>query len=135
MDMIQANAFNTINVLDRAADAASLRNTAISNNIANVDTPGYKRQDVDFESILQREYKGYSSKSGGVRKRISRINDNLDSLDAGIYTDSVGYSYRIDENNVDIDTENAELAANTEKYNGLIDAITGGFRSLSKVMK
>lgn len=133
--MFQADAFNTINVLDRAADAASLRNTAIANNIANGDTPGYKRQDVDFESILQREYRSYSSKSGSVRKRISRINDNLESLDAGVYTDSVGYSYRIDENNVDIDTENAELAANTEKYNGLIDAITGGFKSLSKVMK
>ena len=133
--MFRADAFNTINVLDRAADAASLRNTAIANNIANVDTPGYKRQDVDFESILQREYRSYISKSGSVRKRISRINDNLDGLDAGVYTDSVGYSYRIDENNVDIDTENAELAANTEKYNGLIDAITGGFKSLSKVMK
>ena len=133
--MFRAVAFITINVLDRAADAASLRNTAIANNIANVDTPGYKRQDVDFESILQREYRSYSSKSGSVRKRISRINDNLDGLDAGVYTDSVGYSYRIDENNVDIDTENAELAANTEKYNGLIDAITGGFKSLSKVMK
>ena len=133
--MFQTNAFNTINVLDKAADAASLRNTAIANNLANVDTPGYKRQDVDFERVLQREYKSYSSKSGGVRKRISRINDNLNSLDTGVYSDSVGYSYRIDENNVDTDTENAELAANTEKYNGLIDAITGGFKSLSKVMK
>lgn len=133
--MFGSDAFNTINVLDKAADAAALRNTAISNNIANVDTPGYKRQDVDFESILQREYGNYSSKSGGVRKKISRLNDNLGSLEAGVYTDSVGYSYRIDENNVDIDTENAELAANTQKYEGLIDAITGGFRSLSKVMK
>lgn len=133
--MFQSSAFNTINILDKAADAASLRNTAIANNLANVDTPGYKRQDVDFESVLQREYRSFHSKSGGVRKRISAINQNLSSLEAGVYTDSVGYSYRIDENNVDIDTENAELAANTEKYNGLIDAVTGGFRSLSKVMK
>lgn len=52
--MIQTNAFDYINVLDRAADAAWQRNEAISNNIANVDTPGYKRQDVAFESVLQR---------------------------------------------------------------------------------
>ena len=51
--MIQTNAFDYINVLDRAADAAWQRNEAISNNIANVDTPGYKRQDVAFESVLQ----------------------------------------------------------------------------------
>ena len=51
--MIQTNAFDYINVLNRAADAAWQRNEAISNNIANVDTPGYKRQDVAFESVLQ----------------------------------------------------------------------------------
>ena len=47
--MIQTNVFDYINVLNRAADAAWQRNEAISNNIANVDTPGYKRQDVAFE--------------------------------------------------------------------------------------
>ena len=41
--MIQTNAFDYINVLNRAADAAWQRNEAISNNIANVDTPGYTR--------------------------------------------------------------------------------------------
>ena len=55
--MIQSNAFDYINVLDKAADAAWLRNDAISNNIANVDTPGYKRQDVNFEVQLERALK------------------------------------------------------------------------------
>ena len=41
--MFNSSAFDYINVLDKAADAAWLRNDAISNNIANVDTPGYKR--------------------------------------------------------------------------------------------
>ena len=52
--MINSNAYDYINVLDKAADAAWIRNDAIANNIANVDTPGYKRQDVDFEGELQR---------------------------------------------------------------------------------
>ena len=52
--MINSNAFDYINVLDKAADAAWLRNEVISNNIANADTPGYKRQDVDFESQLSK---------------------------------------------------------------------------------
>ena len=53
--MITTNAFNYINVLDKAADASWLRENAITNNIANIDTPGYKRQDVDFESVLEKE--------------------------------------------------------------------------------
>ena len=48
--MITTNAFDYINVLDKAADASWLRETAIMNNLANTDTPGYKRQEVDFES-------------------------------------------------------------------------------------
>ena len=45
-DMINSNAYNFINVLEKAADASWTRNTLISNNIANVDTPGYKRKDI-----------------------------------------------------------------------------------------
>ena len=52
--MINSNVFSYINVLDKAADAAWLRNEAISNNLANVDTPNYKRQDVSFEDELIR---------------------------------------------------------------------------------
>ena len=47
--MILSGAYNYVNVLDKAADASWLRNEAIANNIANVDTPYYKRQDVNFE--------------------------------------------------------------------------------------
>ena len=51
--MITTNAFDYINIMDKAADASWKRESAISNNIANTDTPGYKRQDVDFESQLK----------------------------------------------------------------------------------
>ena len=44
--MINTNIYNYINVLDKAADAANSRNEILSNNIANVDTPGYKRKDL-----------------------------------------------------------------------------------------
>lgn len=37
--MVSTGAFNYINVLEKAADASWIRNAAISNNIANVDTP------------------------------------------------------------------------------------------------
>ena len=47
--MLSTNAFNYVNVLDKAADASWKRETVLANNIANVNTPGYKRKDLDFE--------------------------------------------------------------------------------------
>ena len=51
--MLSTNAFNYVNVLDKAADASWKRETVLANNIANVNTPGYKRKDLDFESTLK----------------------------------------------------------------------------------
>ena len=129
--MIQTNAFDYINVLDRAADAAWQRNEAISNNIANVDTPGYKRQDVAFESVLQQALGNnrYESMDDKV------ANVDLSRLRGRAYLDYANYSYRLDGNNVDIENENVMLAENQLKYQGLISSINQEFANLKTVMK
>ena len=129
--MIQTNAFDYINVLNRAADAAWQRNEAISNNIANVDTPGYKRQDVAFESVLQQALGNnrYQSMDDKV------ANVNLSRLRGRAYVDYANYSYRLDSNNVDIENENVMLAENQLKYQGLISSINQEFTNLQTVMK
>ena len=129
--MIQTNAFDYINVLNRAADAAWQRNEAISNNIANVDTPGYKRQDVAFESVLQQALGNnrYESMDDKV------ANVNLSRLRGRAYVDYANYSYRLDGNNVDIENENVMLAENQLKYQGLISSINQEFTNLKTVMK
>ena len=129
--MIQTNAFDYINVLDRAADAAWQRNEAISNNIANVDTPGYKRQDVAFESVLQQALGNnrYESMDDKV------ANVDLSRLRGRAYLDYANYSYRLDGNNVDIENENVFLAENQLKYQGLISSINQEFTNLKTVMK
>ena len=129
--MIQTNAFDYINVLDRAADAAWQRNEAISNNIANVDTPGYKRQDVAFESVLQQALGNnrYESMDDKV------ANVDLSRLRGRAYLDYANYSYRLDGNNVDIENENVMLAENQLKYQGLISSINQEFTNLKTGMK
>ena len=129
--MIQTNAFDYINVLNRAADAAWQRNEAISNNIANVDTPGYKRQDVAFESVLQQALGNnrYQSMDDKV------ANVNLSRLRGRAYVDYANYSYRLDGNNVDIENENVMLAENQLKYQGRISSINQEFTNLQTVMK
>ncbi|MGN1314224.1 MAG: flagellar basal body rod protein FlgB [Lachnospiraceae bacterium] len=129
--MIQSNAFDYINVLDKAADAAWLRNDAISNNIANVDTPGYKRQDVNFEVQLERALK--SNRYDTIDEKVENM--NLRRLNPVTYRDHSNFSYRLDGNNVDIDTENVELASNQIKYQGLMGSISQEFANLKAVMK
>ena len=129
--MIQTNAFDYINVLNRAADAAWQRNEAISNNIANVDTPGYKRQDVAFESVLQKALGNNRYES--MDEKVSNI--NLSRLRGREYVDYANYSYRLDGNNVDIENENVMLAENQLKYQGLISSINQEFTNLQTVMK
>ncbi len=127
--MIGSNAFNYINVLDKAADASWKRNEVINNNIANVDTPGYKRKDVQFESYLMQALLGDNS----LDKRVAKA--NLNTLDASVYTDYAGYSYRLDGNNVDIDTESANLAENQIRYYALLDSMTQEFNRLKAVLQ
>ena len=129
--MIQTNAFDYINVLNRAADAAWQRNEAISNNIANVDTPGYKRQDVAFESVLQKALGNHRYES--MDEKVSNI--NLSRLRGRAYVDYANYSYRLDGNNVDIENEHVMLAENQLKYQGLISSINQEFTNLQTVMK
>ncbi|WP_300657215.1 flagellar basal body rod protein FlgB [uncultured Acetatifactor sp.] len=129
--MFQSSVFNYVNVLDRAADASWMRNEAIGNNISNADTPGYKRQDVAFEDVLKRElgrgsYQSTDAKVAGL---------NLKRLTGQVYTDHANYSYRLDGNNVDPDTEGVMLAENQLKYQGLITSITQEFTNLQTVMK
>ncbi len=126
--MIGSNAFNYINLLDKAADASWKRNEVISNNIANVDTPGYKRKDVQFESYLMSALLGDDS----LDKRVGQA--NWSTLDATVYTDNANLSYRLDGNNVDIDTESANLAQNQIRYYTLMDSMTQEFSRLRTVL-
>lgn len=129
--MINTDVYDYINVLTKAADASSLRNKTIANNIANVDTPNYKRQDVSFASNLQEALK--NSKYESLDQKVDSV--RLDRLKGTVYTDDSAYSYRLDGNNVDIDTENTELASNQLLYDGLTQSLSAEFKNLQSVMK
>lgn len=129
--MINSNVYDYVDLLDKAADASWLRNDAISNNIANADTPGYKRQDVAFESELEKALS--SVKYSTMDDKVANL--STDKLQPRTYTDYASYSYRLDGNNVDIETENVVLAKNQIKYQGLVQSITQEFQNLQSVMK
>ena len=119
--MINSNVFDYINVMGKTADASWKRNEILANNLANVNTPRYKRQDINFEAQL-RQALG-NSRYESVDDKVASL--HVGDLQARVYTDAANFSYRLDGNNVDVDTENVELASNQIKYNGLISSIFG----------
>ncbi|NMA64940.1 MAG: flagellar basal body rod protein FlgB [Clostridiaceae bacterium] len=112
--------------IEHALDAAWLRNEVISHNIANVDTPDYKRKAVQFEEFL-----GNEMKTG----RISRGTSKFSTQNIRIVEDPASSSYRSDGNNVDIENEMALLAANSLRYNTLIQRLSGDFQKLKNVIR
>ena len=128
--MINCTSFDYINLLTKAADASWKREAVISNNIANVNTPGYKRKDLNFQGVLTEELGRCKHES--LDSKVSDV--DLSRLDPQIYVDSANYSYRMDGNNVDIDTENVELASEQIRYEGLTDCINSEFERMKAVI-
>jgi len=129
--MISSGAFDYISVLGKAADASWQRETVIAHNLANVDTPNYKRQDIDFQSVLKEELG--RSKYTSLDHKIK--NADLSRLKANVHTEYAGLSYRMDGNNVDIDTEQVELATEQINYQALTTSINSEFERLRTVLK
>ena len=128
--MLSTNAFDYVNVLDKAADASWKRETVLANNIANVNTPGYKRKDLDFEGILKQELG--RCKHTSLDTKIDNL--HMDHLNPSVYTDLSTYSYRLDGNNVDIDVEEVEYASEQLRYQGITAGINNEFNRMKTVI-
>lgn len=99
------NLFDTTDfALQAAMRGSALRQTALAQNLANANTPGYQRKDVDFESSLQ------AALANG---------QNLDSLQFSVQTDPSA-PMQPDGNSVDVDAESAKLAENGLDYESLV---------------
>ncbi len=129
--MFNSNVFDYVSVLDKALDASWMRNIALSNNVSNATTPGYKRQDVAFESELRKALG--SCKHESMDAKVSRIRGR--AIKPVAYTDYSHLSYRLDGNNVDPDTEPVMVAENQLKYQGLLAAVNNEFQNLQAVLK
>ena len=124
----------TMQILEKALDATSQRHNVISNNIANVDTPGFKRTDVLFEDQLKKALNTDSIEGNRTDSRhISIGKQDLGEIKPNMVTDE-STSYRIDGNNVDIDNEMAKLAKNQLMYDALAQKISSEFSKMRYVI-
>lgn len=130
---MNSGAFGYVDVLKTAADASWLREEVLTNNIANVDTPNYKRQDVEFTTYLKSALEQAGTPASTLTQKVNEA--NLSGITIRTYTENTTLSYRMDGNNVDLSTENAELAAEQINYNALIDSMNNEFTRMKAVLK
>lgn len=108
----------TIQHLPSLLDAAALRHRTISHNLANVNTPGYRRLDVNFEERLAAAI--HSPSAGNIRAEITEDNSG---------------SARADGNNVDIDRELGELNKNATLAQFYSQLIQSQFETMRRAIE
>jgi flagellar basal-body rod protein FlgB len=106
---------DTFNVLQSIMDVASFRQKILSSNIANADTPGYKAQDISFQSELNKALNG-SKGSYAVFDSPSSMNNR-------------------DGNTVSVDVEMTKVAENQLMYSSAVQLLTMKFRMMKDVAK
>lgn len=127
----------TFDYLERGLSAANLRHEVISDNLANVNTPNFKRSEVVFEEVLAKELYGDDDKG---KLQLVRTHDRhlpfkkFERAAAYVERDDTT-TMRVDNNNVDIDMEMASLAKNQLWYNAMTRMLGGHISKIKSVMQ
>lgn len=108
--------------LQKAMTQTTQRHALIVNNLANVNTPGYKRKDMDFGIVLESE----------MLKGPESLEQELGQTFGGAEQDT---SIRLDGNNVDLEREVAALAETELRYQALTDLANNYFSGLKNVIR
>ncbi|MEA2479107.1 MAG: flagellar basal-body rod protein FlgB [Thermoleophilaceae bacterium] len=108
--------------LEAAIRGSATRQTAIAANVANANTPGYRRQDVDFHGALQQAMSAGDA-AGPV----------LEGTQFSATTDASA-PMQADGNSVDIDVENSNLAKNGLEYEALVSVARARIEILKAAM-
>lgn len=102
-----------VNSYQRALGRATQRHSLLTENLANVNTPGYKRKDIDFNIQLD--------------EATTRLGSEAEIEDPS--------SVRIDGNGVDMEQEVMSLAETELRYQALTDITANYFTNLKSVIR
>jgi flagellar basal-body rod protein FlgB len=108
----------TQSALSAALQGAHARQSALADNLANVDTPGYVRKDVDFHATLAAAMEG---------------DGDMQAMDFTPQADASA-PVRVDGNSVDVDSESSALAQNALEYDALTRVATARIDILKSAM-
>ena len=125
----------TMSLLEKSLGVASLRHEVISNNIANVNTPGFKRSEVTFEESLKKALNAQNAKLSMAVTNPDHVNGTprWGEIEEKIVKEE-HTSLRHDGNNVDLDVEMAQLAMNSINYYTSVTQLNMKFSKLRHVI-
>ena len=128
---------SNFNYLSRAMTAANMRQEVISHNIANVNTPNFRKSDLVFEDMLAQEL--YGTTDDGRLKPARTHAKHLPTPEDPFYAlpqivEDKSTLMRVDDNNVDIDVEMANLAKNQIYFNALATQMAGYVSKMKSVI-
>lgn len=126
MNILQSASFNR---LERTLDAAVLRQTVSANNVANVDTPNFKRSDVVFEELLSQQMNSQTLTGRRTHPKHIPIGSGSSPVESKIVVDSSSVMNN-NLNNVDIDAEMSLIAKNQLRYNVVAQQVTHDIRNI-----
>jgi len=111
---------NTPKAMKKSLDLMSTRQSVITSNIGNVDTPGFKASEIDFQGQLREALgsKGQLNLQATNEKHFAPKISNISSLTADPFEEED--AAKSNGNNVDVDKEMAKMAENQIFYNAVI---------------
>lgn len=121
---------NGIALTEKVLDYLWGRQSITLNNIANVDTPGFKSQYITFEQELGRRIMN----AGGNEIPTKAVNQSIDSARMSLQT-TWTESSRLDGNNVDMDQEQVSLVRTAYEYQQMINSINSDVTRLRNAAK
>ena len=113
---------NTTKILQSSISYAQLKHQVIAGNIANVDTPGYKAMNLQFENILK------DTLSDASKSCPQTLPEPV------LVADTTNQQPRLDGNTVDPERQMASLTRNTISYNGFVQLLNAKFRILKTAL-
>ncbi len=136
-----SNLMTTNYLLEKSLDVESSRRKVISNNIANVDVPHFKRSEVNFESELKRAIRQREDASNKLPAIMTNekhipffVERDLKSVQPRINLDYTTI-YRNDGNNVDIEKEMVDASKNMMRYNAFVTSLNHNYKMIKLVMR
>jgi len=131
---IDSSLTKTQYLLEKGLDVCLIRQEVIADNIANVDTPHFKRMDVTFESQLARALESEKTPRFPVYLTNPKHIDFFKPLDYRTVEPKLQIehdtNYRNDKNNVDIEKEIADSIKNTMRYRAMAQRVDDNFKMM-----
>lgn len=122
---------NTISLAKIALDGLSKRQEILARNIANVDTPGYRAQSVDFESVLKSKMK--DTPAAQLETTHARHIPGQGESGRFVVLPRRGGNARADGNTVEIDVELMEMTETGIRYQALTQSINKKLQLLKTI--